>query len=146
MDKRKKVCVYSSNSMMQIETIPNSDLLSIEGSPMELNDSGGTSAAYTKKTQLQLSTQEMITLTSLFLGLLPYCEFKRPGKSIHMERQKNKIYARFSSTSGNTALPIQISDTVLVNAFVFSHLCQTLHYSPEILLSSLKGASALFSK
>lgn len=61
----------------------------------------GRNVDWSRKITLQLSHNELITATGIFLGYAESMQCGRPGKGINISRQPGKVYVSASAGSGN---------------------------------------------
>lgn len=101
---------------------------------------------WAKKIDVQLSNAELAIFCATLLGYLPKCEFKRARKGITIERQANRLHIRASAAEMSVVnVGLDIGNTVNLSALALSRLeIQQPQTAPELLLASLKGATALF--
>ncbi len=107
----------------------------------------GDSIDWCRKITLQLNETELPILAAVCLGYLPFADFKRPQKGLHIERQPGKLYLSATQGPGTAySLPIPTGQTFLIGTLVLKQLSKHVKMdNSPLLLASLRGAAALHS-
>ncbi len=144
---QEKARCYGARAALTVEAAP----LMQRGAPigwtvnLDVAPRNGDSIEWCRKITLQLSETELPILAAVCLGYLPFADFKRPQKGIHIERQPGKLF--LSATQGRGtgySLPIPTGQTFLIGTLVLKQLSKhTKLNDGSLLLASLRGAAAL---
>lgn len=151
---KRKVRVYSQSAALTAEatSYPTETINAQQPDTLTLDVAKAISSAsglkpqydWSNKITLQLSPVELPLLVGVLFGYLPNCEFKRPTKGIHIERQTNNIYMRASNKDNQASLPIPIGQTYLLSAIATAQLQLQSQLTGDLLLASIRGACSLY--
>lgn len=139
-----KARCFGSNAALTVEA----SLLKTGEDTVNIDVAGrfGETIDWSNKITFQLDETELALFASVCLGYLPSCEFKRPGKGIKIERQPGKLYISASRSDARFSLPVPIGQVFQVCTLVLAQLQKHSFVTGEMLIASLRGAAALFTK
>lgn len=139
----QQVKLYSSTAALTLESSKLSNgsyTVNTELAPIINNN-----ADWSQKIILQIGEYELPILSSVLLGYLPKCEFKRPTKGLKVERQSNKVFLYCSERNkGALAMPINLGQVFQASTLLLSQLKRNYNLEAELLIASLRGSAALY--
>lgn len=105
----------------------------------------GRNVDWSQKITLQLSHNELVIVTGIFLGYAPKIQCGRPDKGINVARQTGKVYLSASAGSGKIfGVPLDVGDTAKAADFFLARLIAgSFTGSVDAILASVRGACAL---